>query len=200
MRYAFLLLLATLGCYGQDARSWRTAPPLTDLFPEEDLWSTRTVPFAELAGGVKAVAGPDGKQVGQWGDHPRFPTVHTTEVPRDWSAKQALLWNVHAAKATDERILVGVLCDNPETHAKDFRVVAFKVDWTGWRGLVLPLDRFSAMGEPLGWDHVTGLYLFTKVFHWQPHPDTELLLGNIALGPAKDRARCRWSSPTSPTS
>jgi hypothetical protein len=185
VRYLFLSMLMAGVCLAQDANSWRTAPPLTDLFPEADLWSTRTIPVAKLAGGVEPVAGPDGKPVGRWLNHPRFPTVHTTAVPRDWSGNEALRWSMHAAKATGERIVVGVLCDNPATHAKDFRVAVIKVDWTGWRELVLPLDRFSAIGEPLGWDHVTGLYLFTKVFHWQPHPETELLLGRIELGSGK---------------
>ena len=156
--------------------TWRTAPPLTDLFPEEDLWSTRTIPFAELAGGVKA---------GRWVDHPRFPTVHTTDVFKDWRGKEALLWEMNSAKATRERILVGVLCDNPKTHAKDFWVAAIRVDWVGRRRLVLPLADFSPMGEPLGWDQVTGLYLFTKVYHWQPHPETDLRLGDVRLGSAK---------------
>lgn len=158
---------------------WRTATDLTGLFPEEDLWSTRrNVPFAELANGAEAVE----RQGARWTDHPRFPTIHTTAVPADWSGAEHLVWRIHSAKATNQRLLVGVLCDNPATHARDFRVAAIRVDWTGWRELVLPLAAFSSMGDPLGWDQVAGLYVFTKVFHWQPHPETELILGEFRLG------------------
>lgn len=177
-----LFLVGSVVLGAERAESWRTAPALTELFPEEDLWSTRTVPFATLVGGVKAVPGRDGGLAGRWLDHPRYPTVHTTDVPADWSQAEALVWQVHSAKATNERVLIGVLCDNPATHAQDFRVATIRVDWTGWRELSLPLARFSVLGDPLGWDRVSGLHLFTKVFHWQPHPETELLLGDLRLG------------------
>lgn len=177
-----LFLAVGVGLGAELAESWHTAPPLTELFPEADLWSTRTVPFAELAGGVKAVSGPDGKLVGRWVDHPRYPTIHTTAAPTDWSQAEALVWRVYSAKATNERLLVGVRCDNPATHAADFRVAAIRVDWTGWRELSLPLAQFSALGDPAGWNQVSGFFLFTKVFHWQPHPATELLLGELRVG------------------
>jgi hypothetical protein len=183
-RIAVLLLLGLAGIsVAQDQPlAWRSAPPLTELFPESELWSTRTIPFAELAEGVKAVPGRHGGTAGRWADHPRFPTIHTTMVRQDWTGSEALVLAMHSSKATGERILVGALCDNPLTHAKDFRVVAFRVDWTGWRDVALPLERFAAMGEPLGWDQVTGLYLFTKAYHWQPHPATELVLDGLRLG------------------
>ena len=172
-------LLLLLVCGSACAVTWRTAPPLTGLFAEEDIWSTRRLPFAELA---------DGARGGRWVNHPRFPTVHTTDVPRDWSGQDALVWVIDSARATNERLLVGVLCDNPATHAQDFRVAALRVDWTGRRRLVLPLAGFAALGDPLGWDQVTGLYVFTKVYHWQPHPETDLTLGEVGFGPATGAA------------
>jgi hypothetical protein len=36
--------------------AWLTAPGLLSEFKEEELWSTRTVPFAELAGGLQLSA------------------------------------------------------------------------------------------------------------------------------------------------
>ena len=96
------------------AGAWMTAPELTDEFPEEDLWSTRTLPFAELAGGVKLSDEhvKSGSTSAKWADHPRYPTVHTRHVPRDWSKCRALALWVYSEEETGERITLAVESDS----------------------------------------------------------------------------------------
>ena len=65
--------------------AWTSEADLLDEFSEDELWSVRHTPFAELAGGV--VLSPEhvksGKLSGRWADHPRFPTIHCRTVPTD---------------------------------------------------------------------------------------------------------------------
>jgi hypothetical protein len=183
--------------------SWRTAPPLTDLFAEQDLWSTRTTPFKDLAGGVKVVDAPgrSGQRAGRWLNHPRYPTISTTDVPTDWSGSAALVLDVYSARATRERVTVGVRSDNPATFAADFLSATIKVDWTGWKRVTLPESSFRALqasaevsgmlrnNKPLGWKKITELRLLTTVYGNHPHPATDLSIGLIRLGPATKPTR-----------
>ena len=87
--------------------AWRTAPDLLDEYGEDQLWSTRTIPFAELAGGVELSAEHvrSGQLSGRWADHPRYPTIHCRHVPTDWSAHAALAFQAFSEEATGERIV-----------------------------------------------------------------------------------------------
>ena len=106
------LLLLTLPALGQQITpalamgfevegAWMSAPPLTDTYPEEHLWSTRTIPFAELAGGAKLSTEhvKQGEHSLLWTDHPRYATIHTSHVPEDWSGYRSL-WTAGAACGT----------------------------------------------------------------------------------------------------
>ncbi len=163
--------------------AWRTAPDLLDEFGEDQLWSTRTTPFAELAGGVEL--SPEhvtsGARSAKWSDHPRYPTIHCRHVPTDWSAYAALAFQAFSEEATGERITLGVASDSEGTPYHDWLIADFVVDWTGWRTIEVPLADFEPMGDPAGWDAVDGVYFFTKIFDRQPNPYTVLHLDAMAL-------------------
>jgi len=163
--------------------AWLTAPDLLSEFREEELWSTRTVPFAELAGGLKLSTDhvKSGRTSGLWSDHPRWPTIHTVHVPRDWSGAKVLAFWTYSEEATGERITVAVLSDNADTPWRDYFVADFVVDWQGEREVVLPLAAFTVEGSPAGWNKVDAIYLFTKTHNREPNPYTVLYLDAMRL-------------------
>ncbi len=165
------------------AGAWRTAPDLLDEFSEKDLWSTRTIPFKELAGGVKLSSEhvKSGRFSARWADHPRYPTIHTTDAPRDWSAYRALTVWAYSEVATGEIITLAVRSDSNGTAWQDYFIYDFTVDWTGWRELAFPLAAFDRLGEPAGWGSVSGVFFFTKIFNRQPNPYTVLHLDAMRL-------------------
>ncbi len=165
------------------ADAWRTAPDLLDHFDEDELWSTRTIPFDELAGGVKLSSEhvKSGKFAGKWSDHPRYPTIHTREVPNDWRGAKSLVFWAWSEEATGEKITVAIRSDNPKTLWQDYFFHTFTVDWIGWRHFVIPLDRFVPYESPAGWHAVSGVYFFTKNFNRQPNPYTVLHLDSMEL-------------------
>ena len=165
--------------------AWQSAPDLLGEFAEGDLWSTRTTPFKILAGGVKLCEEhvKSGKFSGKWSDHPRYPTIHSTRVPRDWSRFKALTFWAYSEVSTGEAITLAVASDNDKTAWKDYFLYTFKVDWTGWKQIAIPFSDFDAYEQPVGWQKIDAVYFFTKIFNRQPNPYTALHLDGMRLVP-----------------
>lgn len=164
------------------AGAWRTAPDLLKEFKEEELCCGR-VSMAALAGGVTLATDRvhGGKFSGRWADHPRFPTVHCTQVPHDWSGCQGVSLWVYSEVATGEFITFAAASDSPQTAWQDYFLADFTVDWTGWRQVMLPFAGFRAYESPVGWGQVDAVYLFTKIANRQPNPQTVLYLDDMKL-------------------
>lgn len=162
---------------------WRSAPDLTDVFDESLLWSTRTLPFEELAGGVTLDSEhvKAGASSGRWADHPRYPTIHCRQVPRDWSGFNTLALWVFSQEATGERITIGVKSDSEATVWADYYLRDFVVDWTGWRRLVFALSSFREYEQPAGWGKVDAVCFFAMIFDRRPNPYTVLYLDDLRL-------------------
>jgi hypothetical protein len=163
--------------------AWLTAPDLLGEFEEKALWSTRTIPFAELAGGLKLSTEhvKSGRTSGEWRDHPRYPTIHTVHVPRDWSQAKTLSFWAWSEEPTGELVTVAVLSDNPDTPWRDYFSQDFAVDWQGEGEVSLSLVAFTEEGSPVGWGKVDGIYLFTKISNREPNPYTVLYLDAMRL-------------------
>ncbi len=166
--------------------AWLTAPDALFEIGEEKLWSTRTIPLAELAGGATLVDAPvtQGRHALRWANHPKYPTLHCATVPADWSAMPSVAIDLHAAEATGEEVTWAFLADDPATPYRDWWCYTFTVNWTGWRRLRLARSSFARLGQPSGWANVGGVYFFTKSFGHQPHPATVLTLDALRQDPA----------------
>ncbi len=167
----------------EEEGAWLTAPEAFRDMPPETLWSVRWDGFEALAHGVKLGSQrvKSGNRSGVWANHPRYPTVHTCRVPRDWTAWQGLSLEVYSEVATGEEVTVGVLADSDQTAWRDWYLQSFRSDWAGWRTVVLPFAGFVPLGRPAGWDQVGGIYLFTKIHDRQPNPYTVLHLDGLRL-------------------
>lgn len=163
--------------------AWRTAPDLLEEFDEADLWSTRTIPFKDLAGGLTLSTEhvKSGRFAGKWSDHPRYPTLHTRRVPRDWGSFSALRFWAYSQEPTHEKITLAVESDSPETAWKDYFLYTFVVDWTGWKEFAVPFTDFTAYEKPAGWPQVGAVCFFAKIFDRQPNPYTVLYLDGLKL-------------------
>lgn len=184
-------LLATLAPSLPDALgfevdgAWRTAPEAFFYREADLLWSTRTIPLAELAGGAALVDSPvtQGQHALRWANHPKYPTLHCAMLPDDWSAMPSVAIDVHAASATGEEVTWAFLADDPGTPHRDWWYYTFTVNWTGWRKLALAHGSFAPLGRPTGWANIGGVYFFTKSFGHQPHPATVLTLDALRQEP-----------------
>jgi hypothetical protein len=172
---------------------WRTAPDLLSQFAPEELFALEQTTVEELAAGFKLTTDlvKQGQSAGRWSNLPRYPTLHTTAVPRDWSAVKTLTLWVHSAQATGDLITVGVLSDSPATPYRDFYLREFKVNWQGWRQLALPLEEFTAYGQPAGLKTVGGLFFFARFADRAINPYTVLTLDDLQLETRARSARPR---------
>ena len=162
------------------------APELFTQFEPEQIWAFLTMPLPELAAGVE-LSGDHVKQgafAGRWANHPRFPTIHTQDIPHDWSSVQSLSFWARSEVATGELITLALLSDSPQTPWRDYYWYTFGVDWSGWKQLRLALSDFEAYEQPAGWQQVDAIYFFTKIFDRQPNPYTVLCLDDVQLGDA----------------
>jgi len=151
-------------------------------------WVRPPKSLQDLCGGVKITKDSSGALLLEWRHHEKYPTLATRTVPHDWTSYGSISIACYSAKATGERITLGVLADNPETPYLDYWSHDFKIDWTGWKAVTLPLAEFEKLGEPASWSNITGLYFFTKAKKQSPSPRTVLYFHEIHLLPGTSPA------------
>lgn len=160
-------------------------------------WVMPPVSKDDLAGGVvlSKTHVKQGQSSGEWRNHPRYPTIACRALEPDWSTCGALKFWAYSEVPTNEVITFGVCSDNPATPALDYFTHDFTVDWTGWKEINLPFSEFHSLGKPMGWNHVDGLYFFTKFARRAPDPRTALFLDDMKLTPGKAGAVTAAASP-----
>ena len=186
--------------------SWRSAPDLVRRYKEANLRSSYAskISFNELSTAVKTVAAPGrtSLKAAHWLNLPNVPTIHTTDVPQNWCGKAAVNLDLYTAKNLGEIITVGVannIPDDPKVfHVNDYFLARIRVNWSGWKTISIPLNSFTMVRRSnawkpevpfscgqdasISWDRVSGLYLFSKIFNYQPHPSSEIYIGKVSLG------------------
>jgi hypothetical protein len=193
------------------ADSWRSAPNLLSRYKEANLRSSyaNKIPFTELSTAVKPVVAPgrSGLKAAHWKNLPSVPTIHTTDVVKNWCGKEALNIDLYSAKNLSEILTVGVANNAPSDpkvfHVNDYFLASIKVNWIGWKKISIPLNSFTMVrrsntwkpekpfrcgqDSTTGWDRVSGLYLFSKIFNYQPHPNSEFYIGKAFIGKASGK-------------
>jgi hypothetical protein len=108
--------------------------------------------------------------------------IGTERIPGDWLPFRALAFWCFSEKATGNQIMVNVISENPQIDGGDYFIHTFPVDWTGWRHIEIPLERFAPARSPLGWDRVTRLDLHSRGWsQTETVPGTQLFLDEMVL-------------------
>ena len=179
--------------------AWTTAPlELPGLMrhygvTESDLWCAQavhdrtwnidSVPLTELAGGLTLSSAQvkEGKRSGRWDNLVRYPTLATADVPHQWSGATTLSLWIYADRATHDIVTLGIRSDRPDVPGHQYFLHSFRIDWSGWKLVAIPLNAFDAYGRPAGWDKVDAVCFFAKAFGNQPNPYTALYLDDLRL-------------------
>lgn len=184
---------------------WLTEAPLSEDFDEGVLRCTANgQSFQELRNGLEIVAQPvrNGKGAGRWARTNYFPSVVAQDVPRDASEAKALTFWAHSQEPTGQTICLAVYSNSDKTPYRDFYYAFFRVDWKGWREIVLPRQAFQTQGEPAGWGAVEAIGLHARAFELRPHPATVLALDAMRWSnesPPADRSNAvPWPYPERP--
>ena len=150
---------------------------------DNEFWKLDSVSLKELDSGLKLSEKnvKQGKTSGLWRDLPSFPTIASDKIPHDWSKFNALSIWIYSEQNTGDTITVGILSDNPETKWKDYFTFPIKIDWTGWKKVIIPFWKLDKIGSPIGLNRVDALYFFAKANGHQPNPYTTLYFDAISL-------------------
>lgn len=171
------------------AGDWRTEAYLLEDNPgfiPDDLLSANGHPLdpeGALAHGatLSALHVRQGMYALKWDNHPYYPTLSTRNVRRDWSTSNLLSFWAYSEERTDEEISLVVYSDDVANANKDFYYHTFKVDWTGWKKIEIPLAAFVSHGDTAGWQSVQAVHFVTKMFNRQPSPHTVLYMDEMEL-------------------
>jgi len=132
-------------------------------------------------GGLDAEHVKQGEHSVKWA-HGDSRLVTTAEIPRDWSGFNALSFWLYSEKATGVRFHVLVFSENAESEGIDYYSLALKVDFEGWRQLLIPFDEIGRVRSPLGFHHIDRLTLHAA---WDPRmvidPETVLYIDTVEL-------------------
>lgn len=137
-----LALAVCLGCGAQqdliisncdDASVWRGGEPETALVRE----------------GTGAVKWVPSKQAG----------LSTSAVPRDWTPGNCLSLWMRSAKNTGSRVWLIVDSQDPTQEGPDYYSLSLRVDWEGWKHLLLPFSVLGKVRQAVGWHKIDSIQL-----------------------------------------
>ena len=115
----------------------------------------------------------------RWKNHPLYPTISTDKISGDFSIYNTISFWVYSQDATNEKIFLSILSDNPATAWKDFFIKDFIIDFTGWKQITIAFSEFNTLETPVGFNKVDGVYFHTKIFNNQPNPNTDIYFDNM---------------------
>jgi hypothetical protein len=121
-----------------------------------------------------------GAVAGLWGSPVKTPWVERAHPPRDWTAYEALSLWVYSKADNGQEVRVRLYTGDPAVEFDSYWTY-FYVDWKGWRGVVLPLDKFEAALNPADWDHITHMTLCAGGAEVVPMRDTYIILDDVRL-------------------
>ncbi len=118
----------------------------------------------------------EGKQSGFWAD---ASEVHSVSLagPWDWSEFGGIRLWMHSSVANGQRI---DLIAHSKTVGFDYFQYYFRLDWTGWKELVIPFYVFGKVRQPAGWQKIDS-FAISASWGDTPRKDTILRLDDLRL-------------------
>lgn len=118
----------------------------------------------------------EGISSGRW-DPSRRPWIFLKKCPQDWSQYQAIRVWIYAQESNGQRINFWINSDGESAWISDkprsYYFHQIKVDWTGWKQVVISFNQCQAVRSPQGWDQISSLMISSKGGNAEP------LAGNI---------------------
>ena len=124
----------------------------------------------------------EGQQSIRWRFADESNQLRLDDIPHDWSAYNALAFDVYSEKATDSRFWLLLPSENPETEGPDYFSLSLRLDFEGWRHFIFSFDEIGMARTPLGWQAVESFRLHSA---WAPDmvvdPEAVVYVDNIRL-------------------
>jgi hypothetical protein len=122
-----------------------------------------------------------GRAAVRWRNHPQNTGFSIPHVPKDWSHFNLLRLWIHNAESVPTRFMIIVASENPSTEGSDYWSYGIKLDFTGWKELILPVGRNGGTRSPRGWDQIDGITFTASGWSNTPHSDADVVIDDIRL-------------------
>ena len=162
-------------------KKWRTESDFLGDNPgmtQEDLSIKSIYEEQSFAATLSGEKKSNGNYSIKWDNHPYYPTL-SAKMDADFAgANELKLW-IYSEKATNEKIMLNLVCDNPKTLWKDGYFYPIIIDFTGEKEISIPLKDFFRFNEPMEISNVSQIYFSAKMFELTPNPETVIYIDNI---------------------
>jgi len=92
--------------------------------------------------------------------------------PQDWSQFGGIRFWVHSQRANDATFMVIFNSENDRTEGMDYFSYQVKLDWEGWKELILPFQELGRAREPVGWNKIDSIVLTATGWNQTVKPET----------------------------
>jgi hypothetical protein len=117
-------------------------------------------------------------------------TITLKQTPQDWTGGNALAFWVYSHQADNSPFWVIIYSEDKTREGIDYYSLSLRLNWQGWRRVVVPMKNLGAVRWPRGWDQIDGL-----TFHnaWDPavtpNPQAAMTIDDIRVINMEDNAR-----------
>ena len=134
-----------------------------DRVIEERLWVTAGETSGWTGGAPDGTCTRRGATALRW-DTGAVPEVGTTSIAGDWSGYNRLDFWVHSEKPSNGYLMVELQCASQTSNLprNDYYFSGVKVDWQGWKHVIIPFQNFLIYGIPDGWKQLEKLVFRTR--------------------------------------
>jgi len=122
-----------------------------------------------------------GQAAVRWQDHAQTTGFSVPNVPQDWSGFNLLRMWIHNAKPLPARFMIIVSSENPQTGGMDYWSYGVKLDFQGWKEVVLPIGTKGGTRSPRGWDQIDAVRFTASGWSNTPHPEADVTIDDIRL-------------------
>ena len=103
------------------------------------------------------------------------------DIPSDLTPYEAVRFWVYGDAEKPMEFYLRFDSENPDTDGPDYYGTQVRVDWDGWREVVLPFSSLAVNRTPLGWDQIDMMSVFFSGWDMNNPTDGVLYFDNIYL-------------------
>ena len=107
------------------------------------------------------------------------------DQPQDWTKYNAIRFGLYLPKATQSTCMVIIASENLTTPGMDYYSTKLRLDWTGWKEIVLPFRELGAARKPVGWHFIKSVYFTASGWGQTVVPETVAVLDGFEPVTAK---------------
>ncbi|NLF69331.1 MAG: hypothetical protein GX575_09790 [Candidatus Anammoximicrobium sp.] len=122
-----------------------------------------------------------GEAAVRWRDHTQTAGFSVPDVPRDWSRFNLLRLWIHNARPLPARFMILVPSENPDTEGMDYWGYGVRLDFEGWKEIVVPIGNRGGTRSPRGWDQVDALRFTAAGWGNVPQAEADVIIDDVRL-------------------